>query len=62
MAYDALDRVSSKQWSKEQKRDYAISKKEDETKMVLNDPAQVKKTSQQFKDHVEREIKRLGLT
>lgn len=61
MNQDALDRVRPGKMSKEEKRDYAIAKKNEETTTVLNDPAQTKKISQQFRDHVAKERKRLGL-
>jgi hypothetical protein len=64
MSEDALDRVTGgrKTFSKADKRDYAIQKQEEETRSVLNDPAKVKQTSQQYKDHIAKERKRLGLT
>ena len=63
MSTDALDRIGGrKKFSKEERREYAIRKQEEETRSVLTDPAKTKKISQQFRDHVARERKRLGLT
>ena len=64
MSEDALDRVGvgRKRLSKAEKIEYAINKQEEEIRSVLNDPAQTKKISKQFKDHVAKERKRLGLT
>lgn len=60
---DSLDRTvgSRRKFSNKDKIEYAINKQEEEFKSVLNDPRQTKKISQQFKDHVAKERKRLGL-
>lgn len=64
MSEDALDRAGGgrKTFSKADKMEYAIKKQEEETRSVLSDPEQTKKISQQFKEHVAKERKRLGLS
>lgn len=59
---DALDRIAPRKMSKEQKQEYAIKKKEEEEKSLLGNKQIVQKTSKAFRDHVESERIRLGLS
>ncbi len=59
---DPLDRIASGKMSKEQKREYAARKKDEEEKNAMTDRATVNKTSKEFRDHVEKERRRLGLS
>ena len=57
---DALDRVFRK-FGKKEKIEYAQKKREEELYKALHDDRTVKQTSKKFRDHIERERRRLGL-
>ena len=59
---DALDRPRPTKFGKKEKREYAIKKKEQEESKVFTDPKVIKQTSSLFRQHIERERKRLGLS
>jgi hypothetical protein len=58
---DALDRVKSRPWSKEKKKEYAIQKAGEEEASLMKDKDAVTKTSNKFREHVAQARKRLGL-
>lgn len=62
MSSDALDRVyGGHKFSKKEKQEWAVKKSEEEIGQALKDPKIVSKGSMAFRDHVEKERKRLGL-